>query len=144
MNEKRELPMDLRIFITDVTEFCNDKPDGVDKIFEAWLFDANLDVHICSFQANKECYFIGVTFTTTRDFEDEDEWEKVHEYMDEVARCNECIDYFDGKLQGHPYEVVPCPEADEGEDQTEAERKVMEEYVEYLQGNTGAWESLVE
>lgn len=143
MRENKTLPMDLRIFIDDETEFYNGIPDGVDKIFSAHLFDANLNVHICSFQATKECYLIGFTYTTTRDLSDE-EREAVDEYLMEANRYDEPVDYFDDKIKGYPYEVVPAPIPEEGEDQIEAERRVMEEYVEYLQGNTGSWESLVE
>lgn len=141
MNEKRTLPMDLRIFIDDETEYYNNIPDGVDRIFSAHLFDANLDVHICSFQPNKECYLIGFTYTTTRDLNDE-EREAVDEYLREANAYDPRVDYFDGNIKGHPYRVEPCPEPEEGEEWIDAQNKVMEEYIESLQGNTGVWECL--
>jgi hypothetical protein len=142
MDEKRELPMDLRIFIDDETEFYNGIPDGVDKIFSAHLFDANLDVHICSFQANKECYYIGHTFTTTRDLT-EKELEAVDEYLLEANRDEPRVDYFDGKIKGHSYHVVERPEAEDPDEAQKLYEEIMEEHVESLSCNTGTWECLV-
>jgi hypothetical protein len=141
MDEKRTLPMDLRIYVADVTEHYNRKPAGMGKIFDAYLFDANLDVHICSFQANKECWYIGSTYIPTREMTDE-EREEADEYLREANSDTPIVDYFDGNIKGHPYEVVPAPEPVEDEfDENKAEREVMEERIEHLQGNCW-WEDL--
>jgi len=142
MDEKTKIPMDLRIFIDDETEFYNGIPDGVDRIFSAHLFDANLDVHICSFQANKECYYIGHTFTTTRDLTDE-ELEAVDEYLREANREEPRVEYFDGRIKGHPYTVEPRPKADDPEEAQRLYEEVMEEHIEYLVCNSETWDCLV-
>lgn len=142
MNEKRELPMDLRIYVEDVTEHYNGKPAGMGKIFDAWLFDANLHVHLCSLTPTFEVWYIGSTYSPEREMTDE-EREAADDYLREANAETPPVDYMGTRIEkvAHPYRVEPYPEVDEGEEEErDVMREVMEEHIEYLQGNTWDWE----
>jgi hypothetical protein len=59
-----ELMPDIRVFKVDVTDYYPEEfQRRAGKIFEVYLFDANLHVHCCELTPSYEMAFIGSTWT---------------------------------------------------------------------------------
>ncbi len=150
-----EIPIDLYVIKLDETENYNNIPEGVSKIYGVYLTDMNLDVHIASFQASAEMWYLESqedyddSYFNLSEEEAERKREEVFDYLLE-ANSEEVVDYW-GKdmVENAPdIEENTFPKGEigkihiatiafpEGEDREEFRNQTIEEYREHLSGNS--------
>jgi hypothetical protein len=89
---------DFRITLNNITQYCNDIPNGIDQIYEVIMFNPNMKTHLCSLTPSQDYVRLWHTCTVTDEYyELSDEGrELVWDYELELRLGNSSwYDYFD-------------------------------------------------
>ncbi len=140
------IPPKLMVFKDDITEYIADEVHHrAGRVYELYLFDQRTDVHICSFQANREAWFVGLTWSGGPDYESytETQREQLFEDMLTLERQidNPMVDYFGTDIDQRSqlmreYTAEEWTKFVSGYDNDHhARRALMEETVEYMRCN---------
>ena len=127
--QNNNVKVSLYQYTMDITQYCSDKPKGVDKIFELFLFDPTRATYCCELTPSAEMNFVYTYYTDTDEELTETERETIHDYIMDIESDTESHMYV------HMSRAKKEMKNPSVSNTSESYEECMEDTIEYLRCN---------